>query len=131
MRRIVCCARAENGHAATGPPRSIMNSRRFMCSRKSRITPYHIVEKKTCCASQHFGRPTSRERRRERSRHRCIKPSVSVCMKFTSAFSSSSERPSRPMNLVFMFLVDFGAGQHVMPSPGSFGRQRGRTSRVL
>jgi hypothetical protein len=63
--------------------------------------------------------------------HRCENPSVSVCMKLTSAFSSSSERPRRPMNLVFMLAVDSGAGQHVMPSPGSFTLQRGRTSRVL
>jgi hypothetical protein len=63
--------------------------------------------------------------------HRCMNPSVSVCMKLTSAFSSSSERPIRPMNLVFMLAVDSGAGQHVMPSPGSFPPQRGRTSRVL
>src|SRR5439155_13853765 len=40
-----------------------------------------------------------------------MKPSVSVCMKLTSAFSSSSESPSRPMNLVFMLSVDSGAGQ--------------------
>jgi hypothetical protein len=63
--------------------------------------------------------------------HRCMKPSVSVCMKLTSAFSSSSESPSRPMNLVFILSVDSGAGQHVVPSPGSSRLQRRRTSRVL
>jgi hypothetical protein len=47
--------------------------------------------------------------------HRCMNPSVSVRMKLTSAFSSSAERPSRPMNLVFMLAVNSGAGQHVMP----------------
>src|SRR5262249_54872398 len=59
------------------------------------------------------------------------KPSVSVCMKLTSASSSASERPSRPMRFVFMLAVDSGAGQHVVPSPGSLGWQRGRASRVL
>jgi hypothetical protein len=63
--------------------------------------------------------------------HRCMKPSVSVCMKLTSAFSSSSESPSRPTNLVFMLSVDSGRGQHVVPSPGSLVAQRCRTSRVL
>ena len=63
--------------------------------------------------------------------HRCVKPSVSVCMKLTSAFSSSSESPSRPTNLVFMLSVDSGGGQHVVPSPGSLVPQRRRTSRVL
>ena len=63
--------------------------------------------------------------------HRCMKPSVSVCMKLTSAFSSSSESPSRPTNFVFMLSVDSGAGQHVVPSPGSLVPQRRRTSRVL
>jgi len=63
--------------------------------------------------------------------HRCINPSVSACMKLTSAFSSSSESPSRPMNFVFMLSVDSGAGQHVVPSPGSLGPQRANTSRVL
>jgi hypothetical protein len=62
---------------------------------------------------------------------RGMKPSVSVCMKATSASSSASDKPSRPMNLVFMLSVDSGAGQHVVPSPGSLGLQRGRTSRVL
>ena len=61
----------------------------------------------------------------------CMKPSVSVCMKLTSAFSSSSESPSRPTNLVFMLSVDSGAGQHVVPSPASLVPQRRRTSRVL
>ncbi len=59
------------------------------------------------------------------------KPSVSVCMKLTSASSSASDRPSRPMRFVFMLAVDSGAGQHVVPSPGSLGWQRGWTSRVL
>jgi hypothetical protein len=63
--------------------------------------------------------------------HRCMKPSVSVCMKLTSAFSSSSESPSRPTNLVFMLSVDSGRGQHVVPSPASLVPQRRRTSRVL
>src|SRR6516162_7642690 len=59
------------------------------------------------------------------------KPSVRVCMKLTSASSSASERPSRPMRFVFMLSVDSGAGQHVVPSPGSLAWQRGSTSRVL
>src|SRR5262249_3863269 len=59
------------------------------------------------------------------------KPSVSVCMKLTSASSSASDRPSRPMRCVFIWAVDSGAGQHVVPSPGSLDWQRGRTSRVL
>ena len=63
--------------------------------------------------------------------HRCMKPSVSVCMKLTSAFSSSSESPSRPTNFVFMLSVDSGGGQHVVPSPASLVPQRCRTSRVL
>jgi hypothetical protein len=63
--------------------------------------------------------------------HRCMKPSVSVCMKLTSAFSSSSGSPSRPTNLVFMLSADSGGGQHVVPSPGSLVPQRRRTSRVL
>ncbi len=63
--------------------------------------------------------------------HRCMKPSVRVCMKLTSASSSSSESPSRPTNLVFILSVDSGTGQHVVPSPGSLGPQRRRTSRVL
>ena len=63
--------------------------------------------------------------------HRCMKPSVSVCIKLTNVFSSSSERPSRPTNLLFMLSVDSGAGQHVVPSPGSLVPQRRRTSRVL
>ena len=63
--------------------------------------------------------------------HRCMKPSVSVCIKLTSAFSSSSESPSCPTNLVFMLSVDSGAGQHVVPSPGSLALQCRRTSRVL
>jgi hypothetical protein len=63
--------------------------------------------------------------------HRCMKPSVSVCMKLTSWPSSSSESPNRPTNLVFMLLVDSGPGQHVVPSPGSFVAQRRRVSRVL
>ena len=42
MRRIrsPCCARATIGHAAA-PPRSVMNSRRLMCSLRLRVTPYH------------------------------------------------------------------------------------------
>src|SRR5262249_29111698 len=62
---------------------------------------------------------------------RARKPSVSVCMKLTSASSSASERPSRPMRFVFMLSVDSGAGQHAVPSPGSFGWQPGRTSRAV
>jgi hypothetical protein len=33
--------------------------------------------------------------------------------------------------LLFMLAVDSGAGQHVVPSPASWGLNRGRTSRVL
>src|ERR1700726_2584354 len=64
-------------------------------------------------------------------RSRGIKPSVSVCMKLTIASSSSSARPGRPALLVLMFGVDSGAGQQVVPSPGSWGWQRGSVSRVL
>ncbi len=32
-----CCARAASGHAAAAPPRSVMNSRRFMQSIPDRI----------------------------------------------------------------------------------------------
>ena len=34
MRRIrsACCARAASGHAAAAPPRSVMNSRRFIAA---------------------------------------------------------------------------------------------------
>jgi len=60
-----------------------------------------------------------------------MKSFVSVYMKRTRASSSASDRPSRPTRFVFMFAVDSGAGQHVTPSPGSLGWQRGRTSRVL
>jgi L-lactate dehydrogenase len=63
--------------------------------------------------------------------YRGMKPSVSVCMKATSASSSASVSPNRPICFVFRFSVDSGAGQHVVPSPGSLGSQRGRTSRVL
>src|SRR6266481_8754754 len=59
------------------------------------------------------------------------KPSVSVCMKTTSASSSASDRPRFPTLLLFMLSVDSGAGQHVVPSPASWGLHRGRTSRVL
>src|SRR6267378_4282766 len=59
------------------------------------------------------------------------KPSVSVCMKRTSASSSASDRPKRRTLLVFILAVDSGAGQQVVPSPGSWGWQRGSTSRVL
>src|SRR6266851_5828359 len=62
---------------------------------------------------------------------RGIKPSVSVCMKTTSASSSASDRPRFPTLLLFMLSVDSGAGQHVVPSPASWGLHRGRTSRVL
>ena len=48
-----CCATAASGHAAAEPPSSVMNSRRFMCSPKPRITPYHTAEK-PCCALQQF-----------------------------------------------------------------------------
>jgi hypothetical protein len=58
-------------------------------------------------------------------------PSVKVCMKATRAFSSSSVRPSFPSWRAFMFAATSGAGQHEIFSPGSFGAQRGRTSRVL
>jgi hypothetical protein len=57
--------------------------------------------------------------------------SVSVCMKRTSAYSSASDRPRRPTLLVFILAVDSGAGQQVVPSPESWGWQRGSTSRVL
>ena len=60
-----------------------------------------------------------------------INPSVRVCMKLTIASSSASERPSRPTRLLFIFSVDSGTGQHVVPSPTSWGLQRGSTSRVL
>src|SRR5438552_2804741 len=53
MRRIRLrdCARAASGHAAA-LPRTLMNSRRLMCSpHRPRITSYHILEK-PCCASQ-------------------------------------------------------------------------------
>jgi hypothetical protein len=46
-------------------------------------------------------------------------PSLSVCMKLTTASSSASDRFSRPTRLVFMLAVDSGAGQHVVPSPAS------------
>ena len=36
--RSACCARAASGHAAAALPRSVMNSRRFMCP--VRTTPY-------------------------------------------------------------------------------------------
>jgi hypothetical protein len=36
-----------------------------------------------------------------------------------------------PDLLLFMLAVDSGAGQHVVPSPASWGLHRGRTSRVL
>jgi hypothetical protein len=52
-------------------------------------------------------------------------------MKPTSSFSSSSESPSLPTNLVFMLSVDSGGGQHVVPSPASLAPQRRRASRVL
>jgi hypothetical protein len=52
-------------------------------------------------------------------------------MKLTNAFSSSSDKPSRPTRFVFKLSVASGAGQHVMPSPGSLGEQRAKTSRVL
>jgi hypothetical protein len=54
----------------------------------------------------------------------CMKPSVSVCMKATSASSSASDRPRRPIRFVFILAVDSGAGQQVVPSPESFGGQR-------
>jgi hypothetical protein len=60
-----------------------------------------------------------------------VKPSVSVCRKRTRAFSSASERPSRPTRFVLMLSVDSGAGQHVVLSPGSPVAQRGSASRVL
>ena len=58
-------------------------------------------------------------------------PSVSVCMKATNASSSWPVKPRLPVLLVFMFSVVSGAGQHVVPSRGSCGPQRGSTSRVL
>src|SRR5258705_13445239 len=72
-------------------------------------------------------RPSSRDDYRSRG----INPSVSVCMKLTSASSSASDRPRFPTWLVFMLAVDSGAGQHVVPSPASSGWHRGKTSRVL
>ena len=60
-----------------------------------------------------------------------MKPSLSVCMKLTIASSSASVRPRFPTWFLFMLSVDSGAGQHVVPSPASWGWQRGRTSRVL
>ena len=45
-------ARAASGHAAAAPPRSVMNSRRFMGSLSQRVTPYHIVVAMPRCASQ-------------------------------------------------------------------------------
>jgi hypothetical protein len=39
-----CCARAASGHAAA-LPRTLMNSRRLMCSPlRPKITSYHILE---------------------------------------------------------------------------------------
>ena len=64
-------------------------------------------------------------------RSRGMEPSVSACIKATSASSSASDRPRCPTLLVFMLSVDSGAGQHVAPSPASWGLHRGRTSRVL
>src|SRR5260370_6566639 len=58
-------------------------------------------------------------------------PSVKVLMKATIALSSSSLRPRLPSCRVFMFAATYGAGQHEIFSPGSFGAQRRRTSRVL
>src|ERR1700730_10240661 len=55
---------------------------------------------------------------------RCMYPSVSVCMKLTDASSSSPESPNRPANLLLMLSVDYGAGQHEVPSPGSLGLRR-------
>src|SRR5215831_8712363 len=60
-----------------------------------------------------------------------MKPSVSVCMKLTSASSSASDRPSRPNSVVFKLSSDSGFGQQVVPSPVSLLLQRGNTSRVL
>src|SRR5260221_9324745 len=46
-----CCARATSGQAAAAaPPRSVMSSRRLMCSFRLRVTPYHT--RKLCSASQ-------------------------------------------------------------------------------
>ena len=53
-----CRAGDASDHAAA-PPRSVMNSRRFIRILSPRITPYHIVEN-PCCASQHFGPPDFR-----------------------------------------------------------------------
>src|SRR5258707_13365172 len=58
-------------------------------------------------------------------------PSVKVCMKATRASSSSLLRPRLPSCRVFMFAATSGAGQQEIFSPGSFGAQRGKTSRVL
>src|ERR1700680_2447058 len=64
-------------------------------------------------------------------RSRGIEPSVSACIKATSASSSASDRPRCPTLLLFILSVDSGAGQHVVHSPASWGLHRGRTSRVL
>src|SRR6202008_4525396 len=45
-----------------------------------------------------------------------MNPSERVGMKLTIASSSASDRPRRPIRLLFMLSVDSGAGQHVVPS---------------
>ena len=45
-------------------------------------------------------------------------------MKLTDASSSSPASPNRPANLLLMLSVDYGAGQHEVPSPGSLGLRR-------
>jgi multidrug efflux pump subunit AcrB len=60
-----------------------------------------------------------------------MKPSVSVCMKCTNASSSASDRPSRPTRFVFKLAVDSGAGQQVVPSPGSADQVITRLNRAL
>ncbi len=97
----------------------------------SQVGRWYFFIPPTLCSGCWLGRGRDTSKRRHGAFHRGMKPSVSVCMKLTSAFSSSSESPSRPTNLVFMLSVDSGAGQHVVPSPGLLGPQRRRTSRVL
>jgi hypothetical protein len=69
-----CCACAANGHAAA-LLKSVMNSRRFMCSLKPRATSYHIVENRVVHYSN-FGRQTSATGHKPRRRSR---PGAGLC----------------------------------------------------
>ncbi len=61
-----------------------------------------------------------------------VNPSVKVCINATIAFSSVSVRPRFPIKLLSRFVVVSGAGQHVMPNPGSVLLEHTpRTSLVL